>query len=307
MKSLAVLGLLASLAFAQDYSSNPLIPEGLSDSCNKFYVQLNANTGLAQCLGPLKQATSGSYGTSSLNNICSATTCDATTIGAQLSSFQQACQTELTDAKNAKVIITYDSLYLLSILPKVVCLKDTSGNYCLANSSTSSTKRASLDRRGSQQVFIPDAAQFNQKNIPFLGLQTGEAADKLCTPCTRQIMVPGPTNLAPFLMAPACRTANSSPASLLSTALSTRSAVLPSSAAKYKLLVASRQAQHHARPMAALHLLAQQLLPPPRVPLHFCRRKHSRRQDEPILGCRYVFMGIRGHSHLYFRYLSLSL
>jgi len=188
MKSLAVLGLLASLAFAQDYSSNPLIPEGLSDSCNKFYVQLNANTGLAQCLGPLKQATSGSYGTSSLNNICSATTCDATTIGAQLSSFQQACQTELTDAKNAKVIITYDSLYLLSILPKVVCLKDTSGNYCLANSSTSSTKRASLDRRGSQQVFIPDAAQFNQKNIPFLGLQTGEAADKLCTPCTRQIM-----------------------------------------------------------------------------------------------------------------------
>lgn len=178
----------ALIFFNYPIQSNPLIPSGLSDSCNKFYVQLNADTSLAQCLAPLKQATSGAYGISSLNTVCSASTCDATTIGAQLSLFQQACQTELTSSKIAQVIITYDSLYLLNILPKVVCLKDTSGNYCLANSTTSSSKRASLDRRGSQQVFIPDATKFNQGNIAFLGLKTDEDADKLCTPCTRQIM-----------------------------------------------------------------------------------------------------------------------
>ena len=117
--------------------------------------------------------------------------------------------------------------------------------------------------------------------------------------------VPIPTNLAPLLMDPAYPTANSSPARLLCTALSTRSAALPSSEAKYKLLVASRQAQHHAQPMAALHLLAQQLLPRPRVPLHFC--KEAFKTNELMLGRRYVFTGIRGHSHLYFLYLSFSL
>lgn len=149
---------------------------------------MNANTSLAQCLGPLNQATSGPYSISSLNNVCSATTCDPTIIGAQLSLFQQACQTELTVSKIAQVIITYDSLYLLNILPKVICLKDTSGKYCLANSTTSSTKRASLDRRGSQEVFIPDAAEFSQNGIPFLGLLASETANNLCTPCTRQIV-----------------------------------------------------------------------------------------------------------------------
>jgi len=188
MKSFALLGLLASLAFAQQYnSSDPLIPQGLSDSCKSFYEQLNADTSLAQCLQPLQQATSGSYSIYSLNSVCSATTCDPTTIGSQLSQFQQACQNELTVSKMTSVITTYDSLYLLNILPKVVCLKDTSGNYCLANSSTSSTKRASLGRRD-QTVFIPDSGEFSQKNIAFLGLQPDEPPSTLCVPCTRQIM-----------------------------------------------------------------------------------------------------------------------
>ena len=177
----------ALIIFFYPFQSDPLIPEGLGDSCKNFYEQLNGDTSLEQCLGPLQQATSGPYSISSLNSVCSATTCDAATIGTQLSQFQQACQDELTVSKMPGVIITYDSLYLINILPKVVCLKDTSGNYCLANSSTSSTKRASLDRR-QQTVFIPDAGEFNQKNIAFLGLQPDEPADKLCVPCTRQIM-----------------------------------------------------------------------------------------------------------------------
>jgi hypothetical protein len=50
--------------------------------------------------------------------------------------------------------------------------------------------------------------------------------------------------------------------------LSTGSAELPSLAAKYKLPVASRQVQHHGQLMVALRLLAQQLPPWLRVPLH---------------------------------------
>jgi len=185
MKSFAVLGLLASLAFAQQNSSNPLIPQGISANCNSFYLQLNADISLAQCLQPLQQATSGSYSISTLNSICSATTCSATTIGSQLSQFQQACQDELTVSKMPSVIITYDSLYLLNILPKVVCLKDTtSGNYCLANSNTTSTTR----RRRDQTVFIPDAGQFSQHNIAFLNTQPSESPSQLCVPCTREIM-----------------------------------------------------------------------------------------------------------------------
>lgn len=180
-------GPVEALIFFNPFQSNPLIPQGISDTCNSFYLQLNAATSLAQCLQPLQQAASGPYSISSLNSVCSATTCGATTIGSQLSQFQQACQNELTVLKLASVIITYDSLYLLNILPKVVCLKDTSGNYCLANSSTSATKRASLGRRD-QTVFIPDAGEFSLKNIPFLGLQPTTDPSKLCVPCTRQIM-----------------------------------------------------------------------------------------------------------------------
>ena len=147
-----------------------------------------------------------------------------------------------------------------------------------------------------QEVFIPDAAQFSQENIAFLSLQTDETTDQLCTLCTRQSRVHTTTNSSP--VRPLCTAP---------IALSTPSVALPSSAVKYKLLEASQQAQHHARLMAALYLLARQLLPRPRVPLHFWRRKRSRRQDESMLGCRYVFMGLRGHSHLSFRYLYISL
>jgi hypothetical protein len=54
--------------------------------------------------------------------------------------------------------------------------------------------------------------------------------------------------------------------------LSTRSVELLSSAARYKLRVALRQAQHHGLWTVALRLSAQRLPPRLLVPLHYCRR-----------------------------------
>ena len=151
---------------------------------------MDGNTNLAQCLQPLLTALSSSSGISALTGICSATACDPNLIGGQLGQFYQACQNELTVSKDASVIVTYDALYILGPLQKALCQKNATGSYCLATSSSStSTKRASLDRRSStQQAFTLDATVFAQKNVAFLGLLPDLAADQLCVPCTREIM-----------------------------------------------------------------------------------------------------------------------
>jgi hypothetical protein len=198
MKSLAVLSLFVSLAFAQS-STSSLIPSGLSTNCQSFYTQLNANTSLLQSLQPVVSATapldassstpSSSAITTALNSICSSSnTFDAPTIRSLLAQFQQACQSELTTSKIQQVILTYDSLYLLVPFQSSLCQKDTSGNYCVANTSSNTTKRASLDRRDSQEVFLPDASVFSGDNVAFLGLQPNLTAAQLCTPCTREVM-----------------------------------------------------------------------------------------------------------------------
>ncbi|KAI0000761.1 hypothetical protein BJV74DRAFT_820453 [Russula compacta] len=198
MKSLAVLSLFASLALAQSSSSNtttnPLIPSGISTTCQNFFVQLNANASLTQCIQPLISATAqiaSSAGsatscpssiTTTLNSICSSSnTCDPTLFGAQLSLFYQACQDELVTQKIPQVIVTYDVLYAFVPLQAALCTKDNSGNYCVANmSSSTTTKRASLYRRDAQQAFR------GRYPIPWHTAQPPR--DKLCTTCTRNIM-----------------------------------------------------------------------------------------------------------------------
>jgi len=214
MRSLTVLSLLASLVsltLAQadsNSTANPLIPSGISSTCQAFYVQLNADTTLSSCLNPLISATSAfgvdstpatispSTISSALSNICSAAnTCNPTLINSQLTLFYQACQTELTSPKVAGVILTYDVLYSFPLLQQALCQKDASGNYCVVNMtsspSTSTTKRSlsSLDRRDSSQVaLIPNVQKYSDENIVFLGLQANMTAAQLCTPCTRNVM-----------------------------------------------------------------------------------------------------------------------
>ncbi|KAI9449013.1 hypothetical protein BJY52DRAFT_1309423 [Lactarius psammicola] len=212
MKSLTVVSFLASLAplaFAQSTNSttNPLIPSGISSTCQTYYVQLNANATLSTCLKPLVDATSAfgadsnpktitpSTISSTLNSICSSSTCDSTLINTELALFYQACQNELTASKSSGVILTYDVLYTFGLLQKALCTKDDdSGAYCAVNmtssSSKSNTKRYSpLDPRGSSQVaLVPKVEAFSKENIAFLGLQPDMSSGQLCTPCTRKVM-----------------------------------------------------------------------------------------------------------------------
>ncbi|KAI9435820.1 hypothetical protein H4582DRAFT_2079449 [Lactarius indigo] len=208
MKSLTVVSFLASLvslALAQSNATNPLIPTGISPTCQAFYVQLNANANLTSCLKPLISATSafspGSDPTtissstisSALDSICSSSnTCDSSLINTQLTLFYQACQPELTSSKIAGVILTYDVMYTFGLLQESLCQKDDSGKYCALNmtSSQSTTKRSSsLDRRGDSQVaLVPDVSKYSEENIPFLGMQPNMSSDQLCTSCTRKVM-----------------------------------------------------------------------------------------------------------------------
>lgn len=224
MKSLTVLSLLASLVpltLAQSQSvslfraltlnnthfllqSNPFIPSGISQTCQAFYVQLDANTTVSSCLKPLISATSAfgvnataatitnSIISSTLGNICS-NTCDPTIVDAQLALFYQSCQPELTSSKVSGVLLTYDVLYAAVPFLQAVCQKDKSGNYCVLNMtspSTSTTKRSSeLDRRdGTQQPFVPNAVQYGKDNLLFLGLQPNLSSVQLCTDCTRNVV-----------------------------------------------------------------------------------------------------------------------
>jgi hypothetical protein len=164
---------------------------------------LNTDSDLAQCLPPLvKAATSGS-GTSALSTICSASPCDTTLVRKQLVLFAQACQVELVSTPNKGVIIIYDALYIAGPLQKVLCEKDsTSGDYCVSKFSSHSTKRDSPERRYTQQAFTPDVNQWNSKFVAFLGINPSLAADKLCIPCTRQVMSDYTTQLGNTPYAP---------------------------------------------------------------------------------------------------------
>jgi len=220
MMSLTVFSLLASLvplALAQTSSDSTLIPSGISSTCQDYYSQLNTNTSVAACLNPLISATSlfspnststisSSTINSTLNNICSLNSCP-TLINDQLAKFAQACQPELTQEKSPDVIATYDILYNLPLIQQSLCLKDSSGNYCVVNvtshTSTSTTKRSSLDRRDNSQVpLVQELTGYGEADIPFLTLQSNMTAQQLCTSCTQKVMTVYTTQLNSVPYAP---------------------------------------------------------------------------------------------------------
>jgi hypothetical protein len=67
-----------------------------------------------------------------------------------------------------------------------MCQKDSSGNYCVLDATSSSAKRASLDRRDS--TLVSDLQKDAKLDVPFLGVNANLTAEKLCTPCTRNVM-----------------------------------------------------------------------------------------------------------------------
>ena len=150
-----------------------------------------------------------------LKTICSTSTCSATAIRSQLTSFYSACTDELTGSSpNKDVIRMYDVLYTITPLFSAVCSKDDAGSYCVtqveaipasasasASSASSSaaakrdvtpelilnTKRAEVTQNVTA-VLTPNTTAYGSPNLPFLFLTSSLSYNDLCTSCTRNIL-----------------------------------------------------------------------------------------------------------------------
>lgn len=203
---------------------NPLIPSGISGPCATYMAKLDSDPQILSCTKAFTNAAanfgvgsnsgnaSASAVNSALNSLCpSLSACPESVIRGQLTDFYTACPNELTSSPNTDVIRAYDVLYALFPLSKAVCTKSDNGNYCVlevgsTNSTTGknllssgSTESSPADglwlpltsknsRRAEQQVIIPNLEQFKSTNLVFLGIQPSLAADKLCQPCTRNVL-----------------------------------------------------------------------------------------------------------------------
>ncbi|KAJ7054705.1 hypothetical protein C8F01DRAFT_1063621 [Mycena amicta] len=206
--------ILATVAAARAASSNPYIPDNISDGCSSFLSTLNADTELASCTDSLIGASSsfgpgGNYSsgatkaaiTSALSSICSTSTtssCPQSLITGKLASFYTACGAELTTSPNTQVKTIYDTFYTVLPLLSSVCAKDDNGDYCVlsvnASSSTASLLQpavavSSVSRRAdSETAYMPNAATINDNNILFLLLNGSLPKPELCTTCTRNVL-----------------------------------------------------------------------------------------------------------------------
>ncbi|KAF9646161.1 hypothetical protein BDM02DRAFT_3079663, partial [Thelephora ganbajun] len=202
---------------------NPLIPSGISDSCSKYMAKLDSDSQILSCTKAFTNAAanfgvgsnsgnaSASAVSSALDTLSSSlSACPESLIRGQLTDFYAACSNELTSSPNPDVIRAYDVLYVLHPLSKAVCTKADSGRYCVLElGSTSSTGKNLLSsgstgsspadglwlllpsknsRRGEQQTIIPNLERFKSTNLVFLGILPTLSADKLCQPCTRNVL-----------------------------------------------------------------------------------------------------------------------
>jgi len=190
-------------------TANPYIPTSISNSCQTYLTQMNADTDLAQCTSALVAATSG-YGpggsvtsasksqiSSTLSTVCSAgitSNCPQSLITGKLANFYTECGPELTTSPNEQVKTIYDIMFVTLPLLSAVCSKDDTGAWCLSSVNTSSTDSTlspavKLSRRAdSVTAYMPNATTIAQNNIPFLFLSAALSKDELCTTCTRNIL-----------------------------------------------------------------------------------------------------------------------
>ncbi|KAL1746598.1 hypothetical protein HDZ31DRAFT_33756 [Schizophyllum fasciatum] len=206
-KSLAILALLSSSVWAQSSdsasqtaSASSSLPSGdVSKTCRKFMKSLDSDDSLANCIAPFISASaayapggSGSSGgvKDTLDTLCNADGCDASTIQGKLADFYSACSDELTSS-NAGVIDVYDAMYALSPLKTAMCSKGDNGEYCML----AINKYASGDDvQAAQHALSSDSTTnmtgkaFASYNIPFLFLRDSVDSNYLCTTCTRSIL-----------------------------------------------------------------------------------------------------------------------
>lgn len=160
--------------------------------------------------------------TSALSQLCSSTTtCSDSTIRSQLTQFYSACSAELSGtSSNTDIIRLYDVLYAIVPFKAAACTKDDSGNYCVTQISTGSSNSttgsksvssttdtfellknnlveqsgSTLTRRATvvQNVtaaLIPNTTTFRTTGLPFLLLTPSTDSSKLCTACTRSVLL----------------------------------------------------------------------------------------------------------------------
>ncbi|KIM41863.1 hypothetical protein M413DRAFT_445073 [Hebeloma cylindrosporum] len=153
-KSVAIVSLLTSVAFAQSSTSanstaNPLIPSGISPSCTTYLTSLNSDSTLGSCLSSLTTATSAfapgsktptsASVTSALTGLCAdsvSNACPESLIRSKITAFYTACTAELTTNKVSDIIRMYDVLYTIPPLRTSICSKDDSGAWCVMAATT---------------------------------------------------------------------------------------------------------------------------------------------------------------------------
>ncbi|CAE6434122.1 unnamed protein product [Rhizoctonia solani] len=205
-------------SYTSDSDSNPFIPADISTGCSAFLNSLNSDPAISKCVTPLINALttfiSGSGSASAvpktLSSLCSSNSCSASSMGAKLTEFKDACSDELTGANPNKMVIKqYDVWYSLIPFKSAICTKDTTTQaYCLLNigagSSSSSTTQNTAARRSNvvyanthlvntirkraQTVLVPNADTYRNSNLMYLFTSPDMTAPELCTPCTQQIV-----------------------------------------------------------------------------------------------------------------------
>jgi len=228
LKSVAIVSLLTSVAFAQSSSSanstaNPLIPSGISQTCSDYLKSLNIDSTLSTCLSSLTTATSafapGSTSpssasvTSALTSLCSDSVsgaCPESLIRSKIAAFYTACTPELTTGKVPDVVRLYDVIYTMLPLKTAMCSKDDSGSWCVMAAATSTREddeingespslaqllallytdnSGALKRRADVTAILPNMQTYHDTNLPFLFITPSLDATKLCTTCTRNVL-----------------------------------------------------------------------------------------------------------------------
>ncbi|KAF9238644.1 hypothetical protein BU15DRAFT_75094 [Melanogaster broomeanus] len=184
VRSFAIVSVFISAALAQS-SANPLIPAGISDSCNTYLTNLNGNADFASCTSPfttaLQQFAPGTNAStvststinSALNNLCSTSAfseCPDSTIRSQLTLFYGACAAELTSTPNQSVKSMYDALFVLVPLREAVCSKDDNGKYCAAELNSTSSPAGNVylvdPEQSSKQELLREYLYSEPQQIP---------------------------------------------------------------------------------------------------------------------------------------------
>lgn len=230
-KLLALISVLTSTALAQSSattnstsssSTNPLIPTGISDSCQTFLNEFSSDSTLSSCLSTLTNVTSAfapgspnpssSDVSSTLTNLCSnsvAGVCPESAVRQDLANFYVACSAELTGAVSS-VREIYEVLYILLPFRTAVCSKDDSGNWCSSGPSKSAREidedsdkslglseimsllfikkdNGALPRRD-QAAIVPNLTAIQDTNAQYSFFTPQLSASQLCVTCVRQIL-----------------------------------------------------------------------------------------------------------------------